>query len=134
MAMVSCYLNQVLIDEVHDAQVVFLRERDGQRRVGIAIGLAEATAIDRAVRGQAPARPLTHDLMVDALRALGATVTAVRVVDVQAGVFRAELELATADGRHLRVDCRPSDGLALAARLPGVAIEVAEPVLAEAGG
>ena len=132
--MTPCYLSQVLIDEVHDAQVVFLRERDGQRRVGIAIGLAEATAIDRAVRGQAPARPLTHDLMTEALRALGATVAAVRIVDVQAGVFRAELELVAADGRRLRIDCRPSDGLALAARVPGVAIEVAEPVLAEAGG
>jgi hypothetical protein len=133
MVMIPCYLSQVLIDEVHDAQVVFLHEREGSRRVGIAIGAAEALAIDRALSGQPPARPLTHDLLAEILRALRAEVVALRVLDVRDGVFHAELELRAADGATVRIDCRPSDGLALAVRLRGTGIEVAEAVLAEAG-
>jgi bifunctional DNase/RNase len=49
--------------------IVMLREVSGERRVlPIFIGLPEANAIHLALEGRTPARPLTHDLMIDVLR------------------------------------------------------------------
>jgi bifunctional DNase/RNase len=53
--------------------IVLLRERDGSRHLPIWIGAAEATAIAYAQEGVEPPRPLTHDLIVNLLAALGHT-------------------------------------------------------------
>ncbi len=44
-------------------------------------------------------------------------VIALRLVGREEGVYLAELDLMTPSGRE-RVDCRPSDGLVLALRMP----------------
>ncbi len=75
-----------------------------------------------------PARPLTHDLIKDLLDAFGHTLREVRIVDLQAGTFYADLVF---DG-DVRVSARPSDSVAIALRI-GVPIFVEEAVLAEAG-
>ncbi len=129
-----CFLAQIVVDETRDEQVIFLRERDGARRIPIVIGPLEATAIDRAVKGARFPRPLTHDLLATLLNTLGAHVTAVRIIDLRQGTFYAELVLSTNDGVEHLIDCRPSDAIALLVRLPGVPLLVAETVLSEAGG
>jgi bifunctional DNase/RNase len=129
----TCYLSQILIDEQADQQMIFLAERDGTRRVPITIGPLEAMAIDRAVKGQRFARPLTHDLLVQLIERSGHHCTAVRIVDLKEGTFYAQVELRTADGGNITLDCRPSDAIALLVRLPGAELTVAEAVLAEAG-
>jgi uncharacterized protein len=105
---------------------------DGPRTlVPIWIGTQEAASISVAVSGEEPARPLSHDLMQRLLVAVGATVDRVDVTRIEEGTFYAELGLATRDGR-IRIDCRPSDGIALAARV-GAPLFVAESVLEDAG-
>jgi bifunctional DNase/RNase len=133
MALKPCYLSQILIDETGEEQVVFVSERDGTRRIPIVIGQLEATAIDRAVKGQRFPRPLTHDLIVRLLTSLDASCKEVRIIDLKSGTFFAELVLATRDGREVKLDCRPSDALALMVRMPGVPLAIEEAVLAEAG-
>jgi hypothetical protein len=111
---------------------VLLRERDDPHRVlPIFIGTAEATAIALALSGEAPPRPMTHDLMAALLKTLGAHVDSVEVTELSDGTFFAELVLTGSKGSH-RVDSRPSDAIALAVRV-GAPVLVNESVLDAAG-
>lgn len=113
-----------------NAPVVLLREQTGERVLPIYIGPEEAAAIARALEGVTPPRPMTHDLLRDAIVALGASVTRVSVTELRDRTFFAELELRV-DGRTVRVSARPSDAIALAVRVDAP-IFAAEDVLDEA--
>ena len=108
--------------------IVLLREVDGDRYLPIWIGAVEATAIACEQQGVKPARPLTHDLLRDILKALEAPLTAVEITELKDNVFYADLLI----GDNLRVSARPSDSIALALRT-GAPIRCAEQVLTEAG-
>ena len=108
--------------------IVLLRERDGGRHVPIWIGAAEATAIAYAQEGVEPPRPLTHDLLVDVIAAVGRELTTVRIDAVLEGVFHATLVLD--DGTE--ISSRTSDGVALALRT-GAQIVATDAVLDEVG-
>lgn len=120
------------VEEDSGNPLVLLREHDAPHRVlPIFVGGLEATAIAVALSGQAPPRPLTHDLMVDLVDRLGGRVHSVEVTEVRDGAFLAELAISSASGDQ-RLDLRPSDGIALAVRL-GVPVFVSDLVLDEAG-
>jgi len=108
--------------------IILLRESGGQRYLPIWVGAVEATAIAFAQQGVVPPRPLTHDLMKDALEATGAALTEIRITTLVEGVFYAVLVFASG----VEVSARPSDAIALALRF-GVPIFGAEEVLDEAG-
>jgi hypothetical protein len=112
--------------------IVLLREKTGPRYLPIWIGAPEATAIAFALQGVETPRPLTHDLFVDVLESLGATLEAVHVTRLDEGTFYAELHLLMGEDRTV-VSARPSDALALASRLEDVPIYGAAVVLDEAG-
>ena len=109
--------------------IVLLREVDGDRYLPIWIGAVEATAIAYEQQGVKPARPLTHDLLRDILKALQAPLKAVEITELKDNVFYADLLIG--DG-NLRVSARPSDSIALALRV-GAPIRCADQVLTEAG-
>jgi bifunctional DNase/RNase len=96
--------------------MVLLREHEGrQRLLPIYIGNPEATSIHYALEGVQPPRPLTHDLFLQTLELLGATVEKVVVTEMRDHTYYAELHLATADGPKV-ISSRPSDAIALAVR------------------
>ncbi len=64
-------LSRIIISEINDNQVIYLKEIDGQRTFPILIGIFEATSIDRRVKGYPSPRPLTHDLIVSVVEQLG---------------------------------------------------------------
>ena len=68
---VQMELKRIIISEIHDQQVIMLKEVEGERSFPIVIGIFEATSIDRRVKGFEAPRPLTHDLLVGAVEALG---------------------------------------------------------------
>jgi bifunctional DNase/RNase len=112
--------------------IVLLRESDGDHRVlPIFIGAVEATAIAFALQGVVTQRPMTHDLMRDVLQELGVQVERVVVTELKEGTFFAELSLTQPTGDTVTVSSRPSDAIALAARL-GTPIYADEAVLEEA--
>ena len=122
----------VRVELPSNTPIALLRECTGARRLlPIFIGAAEATAITFALQEVETPRPLTHDLMIDLLEALGAELLSVTVTEPREGAFFAELELRTADAT-LRLSSRPSDAFALALRA-GAPIHAAEEVLEEAG-
>lgn len=111
--------------------IVLLREHDEPHRVlPLFVGGAEALAIAAATTGEAPARPLTHDLTATLLRQLGAHIDAVEVTAVADGTYYAEITLDSTTGTQ-RIDARPSDAIALALRF-GAPLLVSDSVLDEA--
>ncbi|MFZ2442977.1 MAG: bifunctional nuclease family protein [Ilumatobacteraceae bacterium] len=105
--------------------VVMLREHETERPrvLPILIGGPEASAIHSAMEGIVPPRPLTHDLLVTVMLALGATLERVVITEVREHTFFAELHLRTAAG-EIVVSSRPSDAIALSVR-------TAAPIFAE---
>ncbi|GIG39872.1 hypothetical protein Cph01nite_16340 [Cellulomonas phragmiteti] len=95
-----------------DEIVVLLLDPDAALLVPILIGPTEASAIAAAQAGIVPPRPMTHDLLRDALVAAGAPVDHVEITRLEDGVFHAALVLVS--GR--RVDARASDAIAVALR------------------
>jgi len=128
-------LSRVLIRELSDMQIIELREvaPDGAdeaaaRTFPIVIGLAEAQAIERRLKGVVISRPQTHDLLANIISQLGGTLRSITVVDLKDHTFFATLDIALEKGEVLHVDCRPSDAIAVG--IAGdVPIFVAEHVL-----
>jgi hypothetical protein len=78
----TCFdIEMVIITEINDQQVVYLREVGGKRYIPILIGIFEATMIDRQLKGFTAPRPLTHDVMADAIDSLGGKVQDVLIKD-----------------------------------------------------
>ena len=98
-------------DQTSGVPVMVLRERgEAARALPIWIGRIEADQIELLAAGEHPARPVAHQLLVAVIEAAGQTVRRVRVCELRAGVFRAELVL----GNGVRVDARASDAVAVA--------------------
>ncbi|MCC5948397.1 MAG: bifunctional nuclease family protein [Nitriliruptoraceae bacterium] len=130
--MIEMDLVGVRVELPANQPIVLLKERSGSRYLPIWIGAVEATAIAFALQGVETARPLTHDLFVDVLEELGIEVEAVHVTELRDGTFYAELHLLQG-GTRSTVSARPSDAIALAARLTDVPILSAPHVLDDAG-
>jgi len=111
-------LAQIVISETRDQQLIVLRERNGERVLPIVIGLTEALAIDRRVKGVQLQRPMTHDLLANVIDSLSAELEKIVVNDLQDHTFYAKLVIRR-QGELIEVDSRPSDAIAL-----GVAGEV----------
>lgn len=119
------------VDEKAQSPVLVLKDESRDLALPIWIGPVEAMAISLALNSVETPRPMTHDLLGRLITALDGALLAVEVVSLREGTFYAEIVVATAAGEK-RIDARPSDAIALAARA-GAPIRVAESVLAEAG-
>lgn len=124
-------LSRILIRETNDYQIIELREVDGERTFPIVIGLPEAQAIERRLKGIEIRRPQTHELLMNIIEAFGAELESVTINDLSDQTFFAQLNLRKADSDTIDIDSRPSDAIALGIA-KGVPIYVAEKVLAEA--
>lgn len=111
---------------------LILKTMDNQMSLLLWIGKAEADAIKMGILGIEPQRPLTHDLIVDVIEGLGATLDSVLVKELRDGTFLGEVILIDGKGERIPVDARPSDVTALAVRT-GAKILVADAVLEAAG-
>ena len=88
--LVPMHLSRILIREMADMQVIELSETGGTRKFPIVIGLPEAFAIDRRIKGVQIPRPQTHDLLAETIRALGGTLKAIHIHDLDSGTFFAK--------------------------------------------
>lgn len=145
---VQMELGRILIRELADYQIIELREvlpatdtpmtddeafvrLQSARKFPIVIGLPEAQAIERRLKGVPIKRPQTHDLLANVIRALGGTLQSISVIDLDDHTFFATLDMVTDDGTELHIDARPSDAIALGIA-ENVAIFVDESVLENA--
>lgn len=121
-------LSRILIRELNDYQIIELREVapstddagqqvysqvENGRSFPIVIGLPEAQAIERRLKGVQIKRPQTHDLLMNIVQAMGGTLESIIINDLQEHTFFALLKVRKADGTLAEIDSRPSDAIAL---------------------
>ncbi|MBI1190462.1 MAG: bifunctional nuclease family protein [Tepidisphaera sp.] len=148
-------LSRILIRELNDYQIIELREVapggstdgagapdstptdelgesggqiEGGRAFPIVIGLPEAQAIERRLKGIQIKRPMTHELLASVIEALGGKLVSITINDLADHTFFATLDIRKADGTLAHIDSRPSDAIALGIA-GSVPIFVAEHVL-----
>lgn len=125
-------LSRILIRELNDYQIIELREvnHDGtktaadvaaaesgdespaSRTFPIVIGLPEAQAIERRLKGSTIKRPQTHDLLAGVISRLGGSLKSITISDLQEHTFFATLDVFH-NGELIHIDSRPSDAIAL---------------------
>ena len=126
---VQMQLSRIIISEINEQQIIYLKEVDGKRQFPILIGIFEATSIDRRVKDFHAPRPLTHDLLVNIVDALGAELDSVVISELRDHTYFAKLRVKR-DGELVEIDSRPSDAIAVAVTCdPALPIYVAEEVL-----
>jgi len=122
-------LSRIIISEINDQQVIYLKEINGERSFPILIGIFEATSIDRRVKGFDSPRPLTHDLVVSVVENLGGQLQDVVVNELRDHTYFAKLRVRH-EGELIEIDARPSDAIAVAVTCdPPLPIYVSEDVL-----
>ena len=108
---------------------LYLKEKNGSRRLVMAVGQSEALAIFADLNNSAQSArriesPRTYDLMRTLVNELGGSVDRVIVNSVTDTQFHAKVVMSAVNG-PIEVESRPSDAIALALR-------VKAPIFAEA--
>lgn len=129
--MIEVFVESIRVNMTNYKRVVMLKEKTAPRYLPIWIGHFEADAIAIPMQNVPVTRPLTHDLLKGAIEQLGGKLTQVVINELADETFYAKL-IVDAGGRHVEVDARPSDAIALAIRAK-VPIYVEDSVLDQAG-
>ena len=129
--MVEMTVESVRINLATQQRVVILKATKQERYLFIWIAYAEAYAIAVELQGTTSHRPLTHDLLKNVIEELNAKIVSIVISDLIDEIYYARIVL-DANGRHVEIDSRPSDAIALAVRTKAP-IYVDEGVLERAG-
>ena len=127
---VEMRVKTLLIDPESQMPVIVLEAVSDKRTLPIWINVAEAKAIALELEHVTLPRPITHDLIRNILKAMGATLQRVTITELRHNTYFAMLTLV-AKGQKLEIDSRPSDAIAIALRMKAP-IFVSQQVLAQA--
>ena len=132
MTQIRCEVQGVFVtmNDTTTVPLVVLTD-GGEHSLPIFIGLWEAVSINSAKNKEILSRPFTHDLFLDLVGKFSITIHFLQIDSIEDGVYYAQLVLSS-DHHKEYLDCRPSDGIALALRAD-VPIFVDENVLSSAG-
>jgi bifunctional DNase/RNase len=119
--MIEMYVAGIALDARNNHPIVVLNDSTKRRALPIWIGLAEANAITRALDNQKPERPMTHDLLLNLITALGYKVKQIEINELSSNTYFATIQLLVNDPLNrleqtTPIDARPSDAIALALR------------------
>ncbi len=129
--MIEVRIHSLNVDADTNQPVIILRDAESGKLLPIWIGHNEATAILLELQRVEPPRPLTHDLLFNAIRDMGFVLQRIEITRLEESTFYASLVLR-GEEKTIAVDARPSDSIALAVRAHAP-IFVAEDVIEEAG-
>lgn len=96
--------------------VIVLQEIGGTRRLPIIIGLQEAQAIAVALEQLHPLRPLTHDLLINSIHLLKASLEYVKICSFKDNRFISVIAIKDCNQIVIEIDSRTYDAIALATR------------------
>lgn len=103
---------------------------DGSKTIVFYIDPAIGASIQGSLHGLTPPRPLSHDLYRDTLIAFGARVQRLVITRMEKEVYYARLiieaENEVMERKIVELDCRPSDGIAVATRTDAPILVVPE--------
>ena len=111
---------------------VILTEINGTRKLPVIVGAFEAQSIALALESMDTPRPLTHDLIGLLIKEVEANLVAVRITNLEEGVFYATLDINGKITGKRSVDSRPSDAIAVGLRMQAP-IMISEKLFDEAG-
>lgn len=109
------------------AYVLVLQEKEGLRRIIVALGAYEAQAIAFAMRRDSVPRPMTHDLFGEFASAFGIELAYVHINKINDGTFHSLL-CYRQGGEERLIDSRTSDAVAIALRA-GVPVYIDDELL-----
>ncbi len=113
---VEVEVKDVAFDRASGSPVLILEDKSHEGRLPMFIGTFEAQAIAMQLRKVATPRPLTHDLITNILRRMGAGMERVLISDLKNNTYYARIFLLNSDRELVEIDSRPSDAIALALR------------------
>lgn len=111
--MVRSKIGGLALDVTTNSPVVTISPIGSEKILPIWIGHYEAWAIGMEISGIVAKRPLTHDLMLSVIKAMGGEVEKIEITDLKDQTFFAEITVKM-NGDTIVIDARPSDSLALA--------------------
>ena len=109
-------IRALMMDPNSGTPIIILKDVQSDTMLPIWVGAYEANAIALEIEKIAPPRPMTHDLLRNLIRQMGAEVERVVVTNLQDNTFFAEIEMRNSEGDRMVLDSRPSDAIALALR------------------
>ncbi|MCM8772069.1 MAG: bifunctional nuclease family protein [Candidatus Omnitrophica bacterium] len=124
--MKKVYVERVVLNILNNTPIVILRSDEGEV-LPIVIGIFEAQSILLVLEKAEFPRPLTHDLMKIIIEVLKGKMQRLEIYTLKDNIYYANLVIEV-EGKIEKVDCRPSDGIALALRF-GAPIFASEDLL-----
>ena len=112
---IEVQIRGLMLDPVTNMPIVVLKDVASDLVLPIWVGVFEANAIALELEKLPTPRPMTHDLLRNIARGLGAQVTRVVVSDLREDTFYATIWMQQGD-EAVTIDARPSDAIALALR------------------
>ncbi len=112
---VEVEVRNVRFDHLSNSPVVILQDKNKEKAMPIWVGAFEAQAIAMEMRSVASPRPLTHDLLKTILQDVGVVFDKAVVSELKENTYYARIYLTTGE-KHIEIDSRPSDAIALALR------------------
>ena len=117
MKLVEFLVNKISYYHSNKSYVVILNEVNGDRRLPIMLGSYEAQAIAIAMESIDTQRPLTHDLLINALQGLGLSLKNVTIKRREEEIFFSTINIVSPSLVEKNIDSRPSDAIILALKL-----------------
>ncbi len=119
--MIEMYVAQLVADAYNGMPIVLLSDSTKRRVLPIWIGDPEAIAISRILKNIKSERPMTHDLLLNAINLLGYKVKQIEINELSSSTYFATIRLIVNDPtgnleETKSLDSRPSDAIALALR------------------
>ena len=105
----------IRLEEDSETPIMLLQDPKTFRFLPIWTGTIEAVSIAYAQEGYVHPRPQTHDLLIDIVESLNASISEVCITDIKDKTYFAEITLNTLEG-NVMLSSRPSDAIALAIR------------------
>ena len=128
--MIEMKVAGIVLNAASRSPMILLKDSSERRALPIFIGQDQADAIIKALEGQRPSRPLTHDLIANIFNDCNIKLERIIIHSLTDDIFYAVLCLDL-NGVKKEIDCRPSDAVAVAIRTNSP-IWVLEEVIADA--
>lgn len=114
--MIQVHVDRVGLIPESGSMSVFLKDQAGGRFLIIQVGVFEGTAILQGINKIPSKRPLSHDLLVNLIKNLGAEVQYLEIHNLLDNTYYGRIHLVR-KGKEVLLDTRPSDGIALCVRV-----------------
>jgi bifunctional DNase/RNase len=128
--MIEMKVAGIVLNAASRSPMILLKDSSERRALPIFIGQDQAETIIKALEGQRPPRPLTHDLIANLFYDCNIDLERVIIHSLSDDIFYAVLCIDI-NGVKKEIDCRPSDAVAVAIRTDSP-IWVLEEVIADA--